>query len=267
MYSRTKTSLTLLLVLPKLFEVIEGFSFCFSDEKNGDGDSFVSFFQGETFKKTGLGSSACVIVSVVSVLLRRFLSLNENDMKALVEFASQIANSLAQAKIGSGFDVASAVYGNILFQRRSPKGISLFLEEERKNWPKGKEEALELVRSFSESSEYKAVQMDLRDYDLTLLSLQRDTDTRKSVGSLSSAFAKKPDLSKIVLGNFRVFFTWKKQKNDSMTLQRKPSKSLQRHSHLQKNAREVAWSIGNSRSLSVLRLESELRSSQTSFQF
>jgi phosphomevalonate kinase len=66
--------------------------------------------------KSGLGSSAAVSVAVVNAILKAFgihYKLDEAHKLA------QIAHSLANGKVGSGFDVAAASYGSIIYTRYS----------------------------------------------------------------------------------------------------------------------------------------------------
>jgi phosphomevalonate kinase len=75
--------------------------------------------------KTGLGSSAALVTALTAGLLLHYLpegdfSLeNEND-KMILHNLAQTAHCAAQGKVGSGFDVASAVYGSSLYRRFSP---------------------------------------------------------------------------------------------------------------------------------------------------
>lgn len=85
--------------------------------------------------KTGLGSSAAMTTAVVAALLQ-YLGVvdissskdqqQENDSRALdiVHIIAQTAHCIAQGKVGSGFDVASAVYGSQRYVRFSPEVIS-----------------------------------------------------------------------------------------------------------------------------------------------
>ncbi|RYG60622.1 hypothetical protein EON64_19160, partial [archaeon] len=74
--------------------------------------------------KTGLGSSACMVASLVASLLTRFRLLNlvkdpaaaagtscDSEGLRLVHRLAQLVHALAQGKVGSGFDVSAAVYG------------------------------------------------------------------------------------------------------------------------------------------------------------
>lgn len=91
--------------------------------------------------KTGLGSSAAMITSLVGSILYHFgavdfassisvplssssvassnIDINSNGL-ALVHNLAQLAHCAAQGKVGSGFDVSSAVYGGHLYRRFTP---------------------------------------------------------------------------------------------------------------------------------------------------
>jgi len=95
--------------------------------------------------KTGMGSSAALVTSLVGSLLRYFglvklpstSTNNDNDDNltygkdvAMVHNLSQICHSVAQGKIGSGFDVSSACYGSHAYTRFNPDIISDCMNEE-----------------------------------------------------------------------------------------------------------------------------------------
>jgi mevalonate kinase len=116
-------------------------------QKKDSGDSSInSNRSGSKVLKTGLGSSACLVTSLVASLSlvfqqqqqqqppsptptptpssrkqkqqqqepqQKLLQLSTNEIFAL----AQICHSHAQGKIGSGFDVAAACYGSCLYQR------------------------------------------------------------------------------------------------------------------------------------------------------
>ncbi|KAI5362903.1 Putative ribosomal protein S5 domain 2-type [Septoria linicola] len=76
--------------------------------------------------KTGLGSSAALVTSVTAALLTYYLprakfDLTHDSGKKRLHNLAQAAHCAAQGKVGSGFDVASAVYGTMLYRRFSPK--------------------------------------------------------------------------------------------------------------------------------------------------
>lgn len=75
--------------------------------------------------KTGLGSSAALVTAFTAALLVHYLSadllsLTSEAGKACVHNLAQAAHCAAQGKVGSGFDVAAAVYGSCIYRRFSP---------------------------------------------------------------------------------------------------------------------------------------------------
>jgi phosphomevalonate kinase len=65
--------------------------------------------------KTGLGSSAAMITSLIAALFVHF------DMPdSMLHNVAQFCHCLAQGKIGSGFDVCAALNGSLVYQRFSP---------------------------------------------------------------------------------------------------------------------------------------------------
>lgn len=79
--------------------------------------------------KTGLGSSAALVTAVTAALLTYYLprtkfDLKTNESKRRLHNLAQAAHCAAQGKVGSGFDVASAVYGTCIYRRFSPHILS-----------------------------------------------------------------------------------------------------------------------------------------------
>lgn len=79
--------------------------------------------------KTGLGSSAALVTSLTAALLSHYLPNNLFDIssssgKRTLHNLAQAAHCAAQGKVGSGFDVAAAVYGSCLYRRFSPDLLS-----------------------------------------------------------------------------------------------------------------------------------------------
>lgn len=75
--------------------------------------------------KTGLGSSAALVTAFTAAVLAHYLpedlvSLTTDDGRARLHNLAQAAHCAAQGKVGSGFDVAAAVYGSCLYRRFSP---------------------------------------------------------------------------------------------------------------------------------------------------
>ena len=83
-------------------------------------------------KKTGLGSSAAMTSSLVAAVLHHFNSVdivNPSDLD-IVHNIAQASHCLAQGKIGSGFDVCSAIYGSHCYQRFSPSLLTPLFESD-----------------------------------------------------------------------------------------------------------------------------------------
>jgi len=83
--------------------------------------------------KTGMGSSAALVTSLVGALLAFFdvtdvfSADDDNDGRRMVHNLAQVCHCVAQNKIGSGFDVSSAVYGSQKYVRFSPGLLSPLL--------------------------------------------------------------------------------------------------------------------------------------------
>jgi len=73
--------------------------------------------------KTGLGSSAALVTSLVAAVASHVLSPAGGEPgtswcdRAWVHAVAQVAHGWAQGKVGSGFDVASAAFGSLAYQR------------------------------------------------------------------------------------------------------------------------------------------------------
>lgn len=79
--------------------------------------------------KTGLGSSAALVTSFTAAVLGFYLPKEKWDVQTaaglmVLHNLSQASHSHAQGKVGSGFDIASAVYGSCLYKRFSPSLLS-----------------------------------------------------------------------------------------------------------------------------------------------
>lgn len=75
--------------------------------------------------KTGLGSSAALVTAFTAAVLSHYLppnaiSLDTESGRARLHNLAQAAHCAAQGKVGSGFDVAAAVYGSCIYKRFSP---------------------------------------------------------------------------------------------------------------------------------------------------
>jgi phosphomevalonate kinase len=75
--------------------------------------------------KTGLGSSAALVTAFTAAVLSHYLGPEQLDLKSdaglrRLHNLAQAAHCAAQGKVGSGFDVASAVFGSCVYRRFSP---------------------------------------------------------------------------------------------------------------------------------------------------
>lgn len=83
--------------------------------------------------KTGLGSSAALVTSLTAALLSHYLPPQLFDVssakgRTTLHNLAQAAHCAAQGKVGSGFDVAAAVYGSCTYRRFSPSILSAIPE-------------------------------------------------------------------------------------------------------------------------------------------
>ncbi|KAI5800005.1 ribosomal protein S5 domain 2-type protein [Geopyxis carbonaria] len=75
--------------------------------------------------KTGLGSSAALVTSLVACLLASYApAAAPTAAQNTVHNLAQAAHCAAQGKVGSGFDVAAAVFGSCLYHRFRPGVLS-----------------------------------------------------------------------------------------------------------------------------------------------
>ncbi|KAI0081220.1 Phosphomevalonate kinase [Panus rudis PR-1116 ss-1] len=92
--------------------------------------------------KTGLGSSAALITSLVSALLLHLNVIPSESFNAeagssttsegrrLAHNLAQYVHCLAQGKVGSGFDVSAAVFGSQIYTRFDPAVIQPLMTDE-----------------------------------------------------------------------------------------------------------------------------------------
>lgn len=101
--------------------------------------------------KTGLGSSAALIASLVASLLLHFsvisprclsmfgdsenISTRERWELDLVHNVAQYVHCLAQGKVGSGFDISSAIYGSQIYRRFNPQIINSLMHQSAATTP------------------------------------------------------------------------------------------------------------------------------------
>lgn len=97
---------------------------------SGSGNRFAGYSTTlEDAHKTGLGSSAALVTALTASLLSHYLDdslfdLATEEGKRVLHNLAQAAHCAAQGKVGSGFDVAAAVYGSSLYRRFSPSILS-----------------------------------------------------------------------------------------------------------------------------------------------
>ncbi|GAM21348.1 hypothetical protein SAMD00019534_045230, partial [Acytostelium subglobosum LB1] len=77
----------------------------------------------DDLQKTGLGSSAALVSSLTAALLSHLKAATLNRDKTLLHNLAQLCHCVAQGKIGSGFDISSAVFGSQVYRRFSPSLI------------------------------------------------------------------------------------------------------------------------------------------------
>ena len=100
--------------------------------------------------KTGMGSSAALITSLVCALLLRFgvvaraalvqggagasadagANAGDEEGRRLAHNLAQYVHCLAQGKVGSGFDVSSAIFGSHIYTRFDPSVIQGLMSDE-----------------------------------------------------------------------------------------------------------------------------------------
>ncbi|GAP93414.1 putative phosphomevalonate kinase [Rosellinia necatrix] len=83
--------------------------------------------------KTGLGSSAALVTALTAALLTYYMPQADFDItttegKRILHNLAQAAHCAAQGKVGSGFDIAAAVYGSCLYRRFSPSVLKAIPE-------------------------------------------------------------------------------------------------------------------------------------------
>lgn len=92
--------------------------------------------------KTGLGSSAALITSLVSALLLHFSAIppssftdHNSEGRRLAHNLAQYVHCMAQGKVGSGFDVSAAVFGSHLYTRFNPAVLHGLMNDDTVSLP------------------------------------------------------------------------------------------------------------------------------------
>jgi phosphomevalonate kinase len=141
---------------------------------------------GET-NKTGLGSSAALVTSLVSGLLLHFglADLDSSASRDEMHCLAQAAHCLAQGKVGSGFDVASAVYGTHVYRRFSPAALEPLFDGSSAS-------VLDVIRADTWDTEQRAFRLP-RGLRLLLADVDAGTDTPSFVGKVLQWRKNKPE--------------------------------------------------------------------------
>jgi phosphomevalonate kinase len=84
--------------------------------------------------KTGLGSSAALITSLVTAILVQTGLIASDQLasassRRLAHNVAQFVHCLGQGKVGSGFDVSAAVFGSQLYTRFSPAVLQPLMDD------------------------------------------------------------------------------------------------------------------------------------------
>jgi phosphomevalonate kinase len=106
-------------------------SYYSTSPRGGRSDKFSDFGVAlHDAHKTGLGSSAALVTALTAALLvflgptDLFTNLLDLSTQTRIHNLAQASHCAAQGKVGSGFDVAAAVYGSCFYRRFSPDILS-----------------------------------------------------------------------------------------------------------------------------------------------
>jgi phosphomevalonate kinase len=133
--------------------------------------------------KTGLGSSAALTTALVGALLEFYLQSSSTDTEDIdsdststeqvykiyairenqIHNLAQAAHSAAQGKVGSGFDVAAAVYGSCLYRRFSPAVLEHVGEPDTPGFPERLFRCVQQLHSREDKGGYWDVEIKRKD--------------------------------------------------------------------------------------------------------
>ncbi|KAF7361881.1 Phosphomevalonate kinase [Mycena venus] len=139
--------------------------------------------------KTGLGSSAALITSLISSLLLHLsiippsdLAENESEGRRLAHNLSQYVHCLAQGKVGSGFDVSAAVFGSHIYTRFDPAVIQQLMTDDDASKP---QLLLPIISPSNEAWNYKILDFQLPPLTRMMLAdVDAGSDTPSLVGKV-----------------------------------------------------------------------------------
>ncbi|KDQ53490.1 hypothetical protein JAAARDRAFT_136908 [Jaapia argillacea MUCL 33604] len=142
--------------------------------------------------KTGLGSSAALITSLISALLVHIGVVPKEEFsqdgdvsfsggRRLAHNLSQYVHCLAQGKVGSGFDVASAVFGSQLYTRFRPEVLKDLMTDE----PLPSVSLLSIISPSNRAWDYRIEPFKLPPFTrLMLADVDAGSDTPSLVGKV-----------------------------------------------------------------------------------
>ncbi|KAL1917411.1 uncharacterized protein VTP21DRAFT_3804 [Calcarisporiella thermophila] len=129
--------------------------------------------------KTGLGSSAALITSLVGALFAHHsFPLTTEQNKIWVHNVAQFCHCFAQGKVGSGFDVSAGVWGSHSYRRFGPKGLESAMREDV--------QAVELLKTLAPESEIWDNSITSFRLSPTLTLMLADIDTGSHTPSMAS---------------------------------------------------------------------------------
>ena len=141
-------------------------------------------------KKTGLGSSAALIVSFIAGTFKALGlldALQKDEALDLVHKHSQVLNAFVQEKVGSGFDIACSVYGSQSYQRFTnvdnlTKLVNK-IQEGFKDQAKVFEDLGSVYEEFSRTFDYKVKKqiINSQQYQVCLIDVNSGSDTKLMV--------------------------------------------------------------------------------------
>ncbi|OCF54614.1 phosphomevalonate kinase [Kwoniella mangroviensis CBS 10435] len=154
--------------------------------------------------KTGLGSSAALVTSLVASLLSHLNIVtlpssspqsNSNHDLQLVHSLAQFAHCLAQGKVGSGFDVSSAVFGTHIYTRFSPSVLSPLMDRPLDSITFSSPTLLPVLESSQWDQRTTAFRLP-KGLRLILADVDAGTDTPSFVGKVLTWRKENPEVAK-----------------------------------------------------------------------
>lgn len=159
--------------------------------------------------KTGLGSSAALVTSLVAGILSHFNALPDNITSESTEWTeslhivhnlSQIVHCKCQGKIGSGFDISSAVWGSHMYRRFSPDILSGFFDHDKTRALFDPQKLWNIVDRHKTAWDSEASCFNLPNgLNLVLSDVHGGSNTPKMVGQILKWKRENPNISKCSL--------------------------------------------------------------------